>query len=543
MHGSRSAYYIIGEGVLSEPDFLCGGVRAGAPPADAQPSVSPFKFGRLFPPRRGMELTATQRDVMVNALVQLGLRMNNPEAFSGQPPPDPGTLNSKIPAGYTYLGQFIAHEITFDNTDDLLPVEPDPANLRSPSLDLDSLYGDGPGGEESKRMYQDGDPAKLKLDRTGKLFDNPNHPGFDSDLPRDKERGFRALTGDPRNDENLPVAQTTVAFIKFHNLVVDDLRAQKHTDADIFDCARVQVIRHFQWIILKDYLPTLVDQDLIDGAVARDWDRFKVKRSEDLYMPLEFSAAAFRIGHTMVRGAYRWNEHHASKNMSAVNRSATLMDLFVRTAFRGAFGAQRRGLEGDWVIDWRRFYRFPNHPADEHLPNHFLPDSDINMAGRIDTRFTMPISDMPSFNGNLPPERRSITVRNLLRGFALGLPTGEEVAELLQEEPLTEEELMGNEVHAAVLGGPLFWKKTPLWYYILKEAEVRRGGNRLGRVGGRIVAETLVGLIKNSRHSILKSPGWFPRYTRRGVRGTESAQFGMTDLLECLLPTDVNPYQ
>lgn len=540
MHGSRSAYYIIGEGVLAEPDFLCGGNHAGAPHADASPAVSPFKFGRLFPPRRGQDLTDAQRDEMVKALVQLGLRMDDPGKFSGKPQ-EP--LDSNIPSGYTYLGQFIAHEVTFDNTDDLLPFEPDPANFRSPSLDLDSLYSDGPGGDESKRMYQEADLAKLKLDRTGKLFDNPNNNSFESDLPRDRNDKFRALIGDPRNDENLPVAQTTVALIKFHNKVVDVLRAEGHPPADLFECARIQVIRHFQWIILKDYLPTLVDQDVIDGAVARAWDRFKVKGPEDLYMPLEFSAAAFRIGHTMVRGVYRWNEHHASKNMNLVNRSATLIDLFVRTAFRGVFGKLGRGLEGDWVIDWRRFYRFPNHPAAALLPNYSLPDSDINMAGRLDTRFTMPINGMSSFNGNLPPERRSIPVRNLLRGFALGLPTGEEVAELLQEEPLTEAELMDNEVHAAVLGSPLFWKKTPLWYYILKESEARKGGNKLGRVGGRIVAETLVGLIKNSRYSILKSPDWYPRFTNRGVKGTASAQFGMTDLLEFLRPVDVNPYK
>jgi hypothetical protein len=528
-HGRRNAYYIVGEGVFQEPAFLSGG--HGCPvAAHAGDSTFPtFKFGRMFPmpPKR---MTSKEWVELSEGLVHLGLCMNNPAKYCKQEA-SPAPPDSNIPAGYTYLGQFIAHEITFDNTQELLAVEPNPQNLRSPSLDLDSLYGEGPSDEQSRRLYEDGNPALLKLDWTiplgsGRLFQN--------DLPRDKDNKFRALIGDPRNDENLAVAQTHVAFIKFHNKVVGTLKAQGHSAPDLFDCARIQVIRHFQWLILHDYLPTIVDNEVLECVRMHGPRWFRPGGPDDLYMPLEFSAAAFRIGHTMVRSEYQWNRFHAQGESGT--KSATLSDLFDQTAFSGMIGkVSPKGLPGDWVIDWRRFYEFPEGSKNR------IDKSRINMAGKLDAHFDMHLNEMKGFNHvNLPPEKQSITVRNLLRGFALGLPTGEEVAEWIGEEPLRPAQ-MATGPHAAMLSAPVFKGKTPLWYYILKEAELN-GGSKLGPVGSRIVAETLVGLIKNSRYSILKCPGWYPRYTARGVPGTESATFGMVDLLEFTGPANVKPY-
>lgn len=522
MHGSRIAYYILGEGVIQEPEFLSGG-RGGAAAgiAGAPPS---FRFGRMFP-RPAQRMTSREWFELNEGLVKLGLRMN-------ERPPAPVGF-SEIPSGYTYLGQFIAHEVTFDDIQDTPSVEPDPKSLRSPSLDLDSLYGEGPNDAKSRPLYNDNDPALMKLGWTGTF----GGKAYENDLPRNENDKFKALIADSRNDENLTVAQTQVAFIKFHNKVVEKLRAQGHSAADLFDCARMQVTRHFQWLVLHDFLPRLVDEDVIACVKEHGCRWFRVSEPDDLYMPLEFSAAAFRIGHTMVREKYNWNWYHAEGGLG-VNEGASLTQLFEQTASNG--GGHFKGLPGDWLIDWRRFYEFPEGSK------YRIDKSRINMAARLDTHLDLQTGFDP---GKLPPEKQSISVRNLLRGFALGLPTGEEVAARMGEDALTYEELASGSTYADLLGSPAFMGKTPLWYYILKEAEVKRGGSRLGRVGGRILAETLIGLIRNSRYSILSSPGWYPIYTDRGVPGTDSAKFGMVDLLTFIvpdaagLPNDINPYK
>src|SRR5215204_6179332 len=181
MHGRRSAYYVPGEGVLRDPDVLSGGHGCPVGGGGAAPQTPLFRFGRMFP-RPARRMTAGEWFELREGLVMLGLCMSNPEKYCRQPA-GPSPPDSDIPSGYTYLGQFITHEITFDNTQDLPPVEPDPTNLRSPSLDLDSLYGAGPGDGKSRRLYEDADPARLKLDWSLPLDSGDM---YRSDLPRDK---------------------------------------------------------------------------------------------------------------------------------------------------------------------------------------------------------------------------------------------------------------------------------------------------------------------------------------------------------------------
>ena len=131
---------------------------------------------------------------------------------------DPGD----IPAGFTYLGQFVDHDLTSDRTKVELGEHVSPGELiqgRSPSLDLDSLYGAGPLDEDSERFYSDG--VHLKVGRTLEA-----EPGAGFDLPRvgtgNDRQARKANIPDLRNDENLAVAQTHAAFIRFHNRVVDE---------------------------------------------------------------------------------------------------------------------------------------------------------------------------------------------------------------------------------------------------------------------------------------------------------------------------------
>ena len=207
---------------------------------------------------------------------------------------------SPIPAGFTYLGQFIAHDLTFDRT---LGVElgerVSPAELllgRSPLLDLDSLYGAGP--HRSARFYEP-DALHLRMGRTVGADGIRAKDGFD--LPRGPDTRI-ALIPDERNDDNLAVAQTHLAFIRFHNRVVDSL-SRSVPEAVRFARARELVTKHYQWIIRTDYLPRICEASVVDDVFANGRKLFEPRARPTTMptMPLEFSIGAFRLGHSMVR--------------------------------------------------------------------------------------------------------------------------------------------------------------------------------------------------------------------------------------------------
>src|SRR5215208_1128459 len=204
-HGSES-YFVLGEGLLDESS----GGRATAVAATAA-AAPPFRFSRMGPRGVGKQLPEGIRK-------KLGVAMT-----------EGGGGRSTIPAGFTYLGQFIDHDLTFDKTSVMLGQNISPALLlqgRSPSLDLDSLYGAGPQDPASAKFYE-ADGLHLKMGKTVAAGPDGAKDGFD--LPRGSGTTAaakrRAVIPDPRNDENLAVAQTHLAFIRFHNRVVDTLPA------------------------------------------------------------------------------------------------------------------------------------------------------------------------------------------------------------------------------------------------------------------------------------------------------------------------------
>jgi hypothetical protein len=443
---------------------------------------------------------------------------------------------------YTYWGQFIDHDITA-NTDrqntvtditieDLKPLQPevvvrDLRNLRRPALDLDSVYGDGPtfeGGPETAAadMY-DGIRLRLSEVAEGDGIPGDHLPTLGDnlrDLPRDAEAQLPedktvALIGDGRNDENLIVAQLHVAFLRFHNAVLDWAQHQPGYPRDgreLFERVRDLVRWHYQWLVVHDYLKTVTLPGVVDKVLLGGNKVFQPRYGE-VYMPLEFSVAAYRFGHSMVRGFYDYNRNFGRPG--AVIPFATFRFIF---AFTGSArpepfnGGGTLTLPFNWVIEWNRFV-----DKGDSLPDHF--------ARRIDTQLAPALFDMTNQiseeNEDLPQQikdiLRRLAVRNLLRGYQLALPTGQAVADALGVAPLTEEELQrGNSdaVNAALTDGG-FLQTTPLWFYVLKEAEVRANGNSLGEVGSRIVAETLIGQLRADPESYLNQDGgWSPE---RGV--------------------------
>lgn len=431
---------------------------------------------------------------------------------------DPAGDNDSIPAGYTYLGQFIDHDITFDPTSSLQRAnDPDAlVNFRTPKFDLDSLYGSGPA--DSPFMYDQTSPSGIEL-LVGKVLEDENDPGSEideDDLARNRQG--RALIGDPRNDENTFVGQLQLSFVKFHNRVVRDIAAPKGLSGpELLKEAQRLVRWHYQWVVIHDYLVRTVGDGLVHellpkaaGGAGEPRRFFRPRRNA--YMPVEFSVAAYRFGHSQVRGGYKINNtvpplptfkpDRLDENGNVV-RPGRLED------FRGF-----RGLPPQWTNSWPFFFELD---AQGPTPTR-----------KIDTKLAKPLATLPGERPEEPGEseeqrdQRSLARRNLLRGRAMQLPDGHRVALAMGEEPLSEDEL----------GFAPTEQPPPLWYYVLREAEKRHDGRQLGAVGGRIVAEVFIGLSELDPLSYLSvQPGWTPE-----LPVGSNGNFDMPALLQFAVP-------
>jgi hypothetical protein len=449
-------------------------------------------------------------------------------------PRDPQETNSIIPPVYTYWGQFIDHDITAntDRTaadletditqDDFIPLSPDFVidklkNLRRPAFDLDSVYGDGPTLDPAlptaaKNFYQEEDPVKLKIGQNAEqdAAGNPT-PGQkippEDDLSRDLPRNNRtAVIGDSRNDENLIVAQFHLAFLRFHNAVVDWVRENEPENAEdhktLFSRSQNLVRWHYQWIVVNDFLKTLTMEGTVD-SVLNDGLQFYSLQDRDVFMPLEFSVASYRFGHSMVRAAYDYNRNFTDQPGALTDATFELLFIFTGRGNIGQGNERNPGpganetLPFNWIIEWDRFVS--KEKAAERLRNS---------ARKLDTHLAPPLSTLVNEGEGGEPSPiqellKHLAKRNLLRGYFLSIPTGQSLAERLGIETMSAEELQQNNSDAMNQAIAPFLEKTPAWFYILKESEVRAGGDSLGPVGSRIVAETFIGLMMNDEFSYL----------------------------------------
>ncbi|NEU81354.1 heme peroxidase family protein [Nostoc sp. UIC 10630] len=467
-------------------------------------------------------LPADNNQDVIDKLKKLG------EAIIDRQDPESEDTNSTIPPVYTYWGQFIDHDITANTDravtdlktditkDDFTPLSPDFVtdnlkNLRRPTFDLDSVYGDGPtlnpkNPTEAKDFYREDDPVKLKVGQNaeqnakGEPVPGSKIPPVE-DLSRDLPRNNKIATiGDSRNDENLIVAQFHTAFLRFHNAVVDWVRKNEPKNAQdnkrLFLRAQTLVRWHYQWLVVNDFLKTVTARGTVD-SILRDGLKFYHPRNGNLFMPLEFSVAAYRFGHSMVRAAYDYNRNFTDQPGALTD--ATFFLLFTFTGKRDLGGGENgpgpsNTLPFNWIIEWDRFVNKESAAKRQR-----------NSARKIDTHLAFPLSDLinEGSGGEDPIQKllRHLAKRNLLRGYFLSIPTGQSLADKLGIKKLTVEELkQGNSANLNEALEP-FLEKTPAWYYILKESEVRAKGDSLGEVGSRIVAETIIGLIKNDPSS------------------------------------------
>ena len=498
-HGSES-YFVVGEGLLGES--VGGRERTLAPAAEA--AAPPFRFSRMGPRGTQRQLTESNRKKVGNAMAAGG---------GGA---------SQIPAGYTYLGQFIDHDLTFDKTNVMLGENVSPTQLlqaRSPSLDLDSMYGASPTDPGSAKFYE-ADGLHLKMGKTAAVGGIPAKDGFD--LPRGAGTTAaakrQAVIPDPRNDENLAVAQSHLAFIRFHNRVVDTLPASV-PPAQRFAQAREIVTKHYQWMLRTDYLPRICARRVVNSVFSGGRKAFEpgAGPTDVPTMPIEFSVAAFRLGHSMIRRAYNWNKIFD-------DGSGSLDLLFVFSGGSGDLGGGQR-LPSNWIADFRRLYDF----KEAGRANLAVPEGKFNRAMRIDTTLVTTLKDLPGF----PVAEANLAFRNLTRANMVTLATGQQMVTFLKNKGVTLTKLTKAQIRDGNNGAELdaltqsqraaLVQDTPLWFYVLREAELNQG--KLKGVGARIVAETFHRAMEGSQASIVRDPAWRP------TLGPNKTTFRMVDLL------------
>jgi hypothetical protein len=499
------------------------------------------RFGRLF-----RDLPAAQFTEAV--LTALAARMIEPrKPVSENPDPEE---NSEIPAGYTYLGQFIDHDLTFDPASSLQRAD-DPEALidfRTPRFDLDSVYGRGPA--DQPYLYQD-DGIRMLLGRMlGDLNQPPAGPAG-RDVPRqhsefddqgnpipagDPSISERAIIGDPRDDENVIIAQLHVVFLRFHNRVADLLK-QKRGAEPAFEEVQQLVRWHYQWVILDDFLKKIVNTATYKSSAPEfgpgsdpSQNPFKLrfyKPRNSAFIPLEFSFAAYRFAHSMVRPFYRLNRATDGAGQLDPTKGGPFRIFDIRRDTSGnpmmPLGPDLQSsligfhtFNPDWVIEWALFFKGIEDNGSATGSNRVQP------SYKIDTLLVNPLSDLQHEFPNRFTELDqfpSLAQRDLIRGWRLQLPSGEAVAGAMGIGP---SDPLAADLRAVAHVFPALANNTPLWYYVLAEAEEDFGGGQLGAVGGGIVMETMVGLLLADGQSFLRqNPLWapFPEFQQNGTFG------------------------
>ena len=504
-----------------------GGVRG-----EDQTLRSPMfegRFGRMF--RRLAPATFSEQALHALATLMIA------EA-EAEPTPETEVDNEEnqgIAAGFTYLGQFIDHDLTFDPASSLMK-QNDPnalVDFRNPQFDLDNIYGRGP--DDQPYLYE-ADGRHLQLGRP--LTGNPTDRNA-RDVPRHASQTGgphareRALIGDPRNDENVIVSQLQATLLRFHNTLADE-----HAEMSFADVQ--QLVRwHYQWVVLHDFLVTIVGQEMVHAILPHlksgrsmfdDPPRLLFYRwRNNPFIPVEFSAAAYRFGHSMVRPIYRLNTTLGADPPPAndpVNGRQFIFHPDDDTQSLNGF----RAFPSIWAIEWNLFF-----DMGDRLPN--VGVKRLQRAYKIDTSLVNPLGLLPTSFG-FPEDRRSLAERNLLRGLRMGLPSGQDVARAMGAPVIDDDHLkVGKATEESQAANPRlvdikdfgreFIGKAPLWFYVLAEAQQQFKKDdtpiRLGPVGGRIVAETFIGLLLGDPHSFLsQSPQWTPN---------ERRAFTMADLI------------
>ena len=498
------------------------GAGAGAGYAIVNRTLNPNNFSRMFPDLQSFfhdivpagptdQLREAMRDIgrpgglldAKDALERGPVALIADNSVNGNNPPT-NPDNPTHTAGVTFFGQFMDLDVTFDARSTLgIPTDPyTTQNAHAAAFDLDTVYGLGPF--VTPQYYEKDDLLKLRIE-SGGVFE---------DLPRNAD--LVPIIPDPRTDQHLMISGLHCAFILFHNRTVDYVRQTSGLvdPPAIFAEARRLVLWHYHWLILTEFLPLFVGPAMTDDVLSRGRRQYK----PDLglaTMPVEFQGACFRLGHTMIRPSYRANlKGDGGKPFFGLIFDPALGDLAPAPKvdpgdLRGGFRALRR------FIGWQTFFNFN--------------DGDVKPNKQMDTKISSPLFTLPL--GAIASHKAPIALmqRNLLRHITWSMPSGQAIARAMGTDVLSPGDLEDLTAYDMQLE-----RNTPLFYYMLREAALvpntdlgkNTGGFHLGPVGGRIVAEVVVGLLQSDPNSYLvQQPGWTPTLQRPG------SSFRMTDFL------------
>jgi hypothetical protein len=474
-----------------------GAVTFGSPAAYAdhqnQPIQAPAdRFGRMFPDLPPFIPVDDRRRAALIDIGKPGGMMDAGDNLAAGPAElvlDP-TLSANNPnnfthtAGTTFFGQFLDHDLTFDTTSPLgVPTEPESSpNGRTPALDLDSLYGGGPVADPE--LYES-DHVRLRIESGGQFEDVP------------RLSNAMAVIADPRNDENAIISGMQAAFILFHNAVVQLLQDDGFT-GNLFQEARRIVTWHYQWIIRHEFLPLFIGNSMVQ-EILTNGRKFYHPEPGPAFIPIEFQIG-YRFGHSMIRPSY-------ALNLGGDNGGPFFGFIFNPAGegqpdpvdLRGGARAPRR------FVGWQIFFNFG--------------DGNVRPNKRIDRVLSTPLFQLPlqTLPDGSPPT--SLATRNLLRHFTWEVPAGQRIAQVMGHPMLHLQEI----AHYGVA----LENQTPLWFYLLVEAEQLADGLTLGPTGGRIVGEVFIGLLQLDPSSYLSAePTWQPT-----LPSLIPGEFRMTDLL------------
>ena len=491
----------------AEPRYASSG---GGCPMGSNGYTPSATFGRMFhrpgfapdsPQLRQALLTIGEPGGMLDAHDDLFGQRGGPVTLITDPALN--LVNRNNPhdtAGMTFVGQFIDHDLSFDATS-RLGVATDPTtspNARSARFDLDSVYGGGPVTQSE--LYDPKQPIKFLVESGGQF----------EDLPRRADHS--AVIGDPRNDSNLIISGLHAAFLLFHNHAVDTVTTAAAEPADTFELARRLTTWHYQWLVVNRVLPNFVGQAVVDDVLEHGPRHYRTDHNP--YIPVEFSGAAYRFGHSLVRPSYR-------ANLAGDNGRpffGLIFDSRVQVPdgqqpqadpgdLRGGFRAPRR------FVGWQTFFDFGGRFSAQTKPNKL-----------IDTVLSTPLFALPtSAIAHIPgaPGPTALPQRTLLRHLTWSLPSGQSLARGMDLPVLHRRDF------ADLAGfGLQLDSSTPLWLYVLREAQLVNDGQFLGPVGGRIVAEVLLGLLLADPTSYLtRQPSWEPHL------GAQGPGYQITDFL------------